>query len=170
MDELHPIIRFYPLPQKEITAMSKPKDVIQDAPWMKLTYKIIGLAMGVHNELGPGHREQVYHDAMAAKLKQADLNFEDEPYLPVTLDDGTVVGGNSPDHVVEQTVITEYKARSHLMTKDDEAQVIGYFAVLAECPVALFINFDRPRLEYHRLLPPQKVKAFQREKWGKSIG
>ena len=54
--------------------MPKPKDVIQDAPWMKLTHKIIGLAMEVHNELGPGHREQVYHDAMTAKQ---DLNTTD---------------------------------------------------------------------------------------------
>jgi GxxExxY protein len=147
--------------------MPKPKPVIQDAPWLKLTYTIIGLAMQVHNELGPGHREAVYHDAMAAKLKQAGLNFEDEPYIPVTLEDGSVVGGDSPDHVVEQTVIAEYKARSHLMTDDDLAQVIGYFAVLLHCPVALFINFGRPRLEYHRILPPTKVKAFQRKKWGK---
>lgn len=147
--------------------MPKPRTVIQDAPWLKLTYKIIGLAMQVHNELGPGHRERVYHDAMAVKLKEAGLNFEDEPYIPVTLDDGTVVGGNSPDHLVERTVIVEYKARFHLMTKDDEARIIGYFAALPECPVALFINFGRPRLEYHRLLPPRQVQAFQREKWGK---
>ena len=104
---------------------------------------------------------------MAVKLKQAGLNFEDEPYIPVTLDDGTVVGGNSPDHLVEAMVITEYKGRSHLMTKDDIARITGYFAALPHCPVALFINFGRPRLEYHRLLPPQKVQAFQREKWGK---
>jgi len=144
----------------------QPKKIIQ-APWTDLTYKIIGLAMQVHNELGPGHREAVYHDAMAVKLKQAGLNFEDEPYIPVTLDDGTVVGGNSPDHLVEAMVITEYKGRSHLMTKDDIARITGYFAALPHCPVALFINFGRPRLEYHRLLPPQKVQAFQREKWGK---
>jgi GxxExxY protein len=64
--------------------MPKPKAVIQDAPWLKLTYAIIGLAMQVHNELGPGHREAVYHDAMAAKLQQAGLNFEDEPYIPIS--------------------------------------------------------------------------------------
>ena len=144
----------------------QPKKIIQ-APWTDLTYKIIGLAMQVHNELGPGHREAVYHDAMAVKLEQAGLNFEDEPYIPVTLDDGTVVGGNSPDHLVEAIVITEYKARFHLMTKDDQARIISYFAALPECPVALFINFGRPRLKYHRLLPPEKVQAFQREKWGK---
>jgi GxxExxY protein len=145
------------------------KDVIQDAPWLEYTYKIIGLGMEAHNELGPGHREPVYHDAMAAKCGQADLSFEDEPFIPVTLDDGTVVGGNSPDLVVEQIVIVELKARSHLMTKDDMARIIGYFAALPQCQVALFLNFGRPRLEYHRLLLPKKVKAFQREKWGKPI-
>ena len=143
--------------------------VIEDAPWTKLTYTIIGLAMEVHNELGPGHRESVYHDAMTAKLTQANLDLEVEPYIPITLDDGTIVGGNSPDHIVEQKVIVEYKARSHLMTKDEQAQVIGYFAALPECPVALLINFGRPRLEYHRLLPPKKVQAFQRQKWGRPI-
>jgi GxxExxY protein len=147
----------------------KSKDVIQDAPWLEYTYKIIGLGMEVHNELGPGHREPVYHNAMVAKCGQAGLSFEDEPFIPVTLDDGTVVGGNSPDLVVEQLVIVELKARSHLMTKDDMARIIGYFAALPECRVALFINFGRPRLEYHRLLPPKKVKAFQREKWGKPV-
>lgn len=149
--------------------MPKQKIVIQDAPWMKLTYTIIGLAMQVHNELGPGHRESVYHDAMAVKLKQAGLNFQDEPYIPVTLDDGSVVGGDSPDHIVEETVIVEYKARSHLMTKDELAQVIGYYAVLPQYPVALFFNFGRPRLEYHRLLRPLKVAAYQRRKWGKPL-
>jgi GxxExxY protein len=139
---------------------------ITDAPWTKVTYKIIGLAMEVHNELEPGHRERVYHRAMVAKLKQANLNFEDEPDCPVTLDDGTRVGGNRPDLVVEQSLIVELKARFHLMTKDDEAQVIGYFAALPQCPVALFINFGRPRLEHHRLLPPKKVRAYRREKWG----
>lgn len=142
--------------------------VTTDASWTKLTDTIIGLAMEVHNELEPGHREYVYHNAMVAKQKQTDLNFEDEPNCPITLDDGTVVGGNRPDLVVEQTVIVELRARSHLMTKDDQAQVIGYFAVLSECPVALFINFGRPRLEYHRLLPPRKVQAYRREKWGKA--
>ena len=42
---------------------------------------------------------------MVAKLKEAELRFEDEPYCPVTLDDGTLVGGNRPDLVMEHTVL-----------------------------------------------------------------
>jgi GxxExxY protein len=145
----------------------KPGDVIQGEAWLQLTYRIIGLAMEVHNELGPGHREAVYHEAMAVKFRAAELLFEDEPHLLVALEDGTIVGGNSPDFVVEESVIVELKARGHGLTGDDLAQVIGYFAVLPQCPVALFINFGRPRLEYRRLLPPKNVQAFQRQKWSK---
>jgi len=43
--------------------------------------------------------------AMAAKLQAAEFSFEGESYIPVALEDGTVVGGNSPDLVVEETVI-----------------------------------------------------------------
>ena len=139
----------------------------RNAPHEALTYKIIGLAMEVHNELGPGHREADYHDALALKLKSSELDFEDQPDVLITLDNGEVVKTRQPDFVISKSVIVELKGRSHLMTKDDQAQVIGYFAALPECRVALFINFGRPRLEYHRLFPPKKVTAFQRKKWGK---
>ena len=142
--------------------------LVNDAPHQQLTYNIIGLAMEVHNELGPGHREADYHDALALKIKQAEIDFEDEPDVLITLDNGEVVKTRRPDLVVGKSVIVELKGRTHLMTKDDQAQVIGYFAALPECKVALFINFGRPRLEYHRLFPPQKVVAFQRQKWGKA--
>ncbi|MGH2592107.1 MAG: GxxExxY protein, partial [Anaerolineae bacterium] len=102
----------------------------KDAPHKDLTYRIIGLAMEVHNELGPGHREADYHDALHIKLRQANLYFEDEPPVVITLDSGEVVKTRKPDFVVDRLVIVELKGRSHLMTKDDQAQVIGYFAAL----------------------------------------
>lgn len=50
------------------------------------------------------------------------------------------------------------------------AQIIGYFADLPDCPVALHINFGRRRLEYRRLFPPVTVQAYRRAKWGTSAG
>ncbi len=58
--------------------------LVTDTPHQELTYKIIGLAMEVHNELGPGHREADYQGALAIKFKEAELNFEDEPDLVIT--------------------------------------------------------------------------------------
>ncbi len=143
--------------------------LLPSAPHRELTYKIIGLAMEVHNELGPGHREADYHDALAIKFKNAGLNFLDEPEIAITLDSDEVVKIREPDFLVEQAVIVELKGRSHLMTKDDMAQVIGYFAALPDYHVTLFFNFGQPRLEHHRLLPPKKVVAYQRQKWGKPV-
>jgi hypothetical protein len=37
--------------RKKETIMPKPKNIIQDAPWVKLTYTVFGLAKEVHNEL-----------------------------------------------------------------------------------------------------------------------
>lgn len=116
----------------------------KDAPHQELTYKVIGLAMEVHNELGPGHREADYQKALAIKLRVNDLEFEDEPRIKIRLASGERVGMRRPDFVVARCVLVEIKARGHLMTKDDLVQVIGYFAILPECRVGLFINFGRP--------------------------
>jgi GxxExxY protein len=144
----------------------QPKPVITDAPWIDLTYQIIGLAMALHNELGPGHRESAYHNGMTIKLQNAGRLFESEPYVPVTLADGTVVKGQCPDLFVEHLVVVEIKAHVYTMSRDEQAQVIGYFAALPECPVALYLNFGRSRLEIHRLFPPTTVQAYRRGQTG----
>jgi len=122
----------------------------------QITYQLIGLAMEVHNELGPGHRENAYHDALVVKISQTDLEFLDEPEILVELDDGAQVQKYVPDFIVENVILTELKAQTWPMTRDDMAQVFDYFAG-TECQEALFFNFGRPRLEYHRLFPPKQI-------------
>jgi GxxExxY protein len=104
---------------------------------------------------------------MEIKYEQGGVEYEHEPYIPVTLDDGSVVRGNAPDFIVAGLVINELKAHFYTMSKDNIAQIIGYLAALPHCPVAIYLNFGRPRLEYHRLFPPTTVQAYQREKWGR---
>ena len=139
-----------------------PKQVITDAPWTVLTGQIIRLAFDLHNEIGPGHREAAYHNGMVLKLQSAGLDYESEPYTPITLADGSTIKGQMPDFVIEQQVIVELKAHTYTMSRDEMAQVIGYFAALPQCPVALYFNFGRPRVEMHRLLPPVTVQAYRR--------
>ncbi len=81
-----------------------------------LTYQVIGLAMAVHNDLGPGHREVTYHNAMHQHLINALLTVEREPELPVVDDNGNLVNFYLPDHRVEQTLLVEYKAHSFPLT------------------------------------------------------
>jgi GxxExxY protein len=137
-----------------------------NAPLADLTYELIGIAMSVHNELGPGHREAAYHNAMALKLGLTSIAFDSEPYVPVTLPDGATVRGAIPDFLVADGLLVELKAHFYTLTEDEKAQVIGYFAAFPNCTVALYFNFGRPRLEYHRLFPPTTLKPYNRRQWG----
>jgi GxxExxY protein len=135
-----------------------------------LTYRIIGAYMAVHNDLGPGHREVVYQRALELKFQEMRVNFESQVELGVANEHGETLIIYKPDFRIERCVWLEIKALSHLLTADEEAQVIDYFAADIEqtCSVALLVNFGRPRLEYKRLFPPRKLAERTRKHWGKS--
>jgi GxxExxY protein len=110
--------------------------------------------MRVHNELGPGLKETMYHRALSTAMRDAGLTFEHEKQLEVDLD-GERAGLLYMDHFVEECVVVETKVLAHLLTNEEVAQVITYLAV-SGAPVGLLLNFGRPRLQYKRILPPKK--------------
>jgi GxxExxY protein len=129
-----------------------------------LTYKVIGLAIAVHNDLGPGHREATYHNAMTQRYVDAGLTAESEPELPIFDEHGNQVNFYRPDHRVAGRLLVEYKAHSHPLTNDEIAQCVDYFAP-SECGVLLRFNFGRPRLEWKRLFPPKQIADHRRKRW-----
>ena len=134
--------------------------LVKDAPHNEITYNVIGAAMAVHNELGPGHREEVYHNALALKMIQEpfSLAIESEYQLPVYNSDGNLLYVYRPDFSVENTVLVEIKAHHQPLNTDEVAQVLDYFAA-SDFQVALLINFGRPRLDWQRLFPPEYIQA-----------
>ena len=132
---------------------------MQDKPLEQVTYRIIGAAMRVHNELGPGLKEAFYQRALLREFERAGLAFEQEYSLEVQFDGGTI-GLLYLDHFVEGAVIVEEKAISHLLTQDELAQVITYLCA-TKAPVGLLINFGRSLLEYRRIFPPRNVERWQ---------
>jgi GxxExxY protein len=131
----------------------------KDAPHNDITYKIIGAAMEVHNKLGPGYKEIVYQKALSAKMIEDGLSFEEEKSIEIFIDDISV-GLLYLDHLVEEAVVVEEKAFSHLLTNEEIAQVITYLAATG-LPVGLLLNFGRKRLEFKRIFPPKKLEGWQ---------
>jgi GxxExxY protein len=128
-----------------------------NTPYNSLTYKIIGCAMAVHRELGPGLRENTYQRSLANHLADGSISFVEERLYSVydDPDQQRLVGYYIPDFVVEESVIVEIKAlkgldNSHL------AQIIGNLAV-SGIPIGLLINFGEYSLRYRRVFPSQKV-------------
>ena len=132
-----------------------------------LTYQVIGLAMAVHNDLGPGHREETYHNAMSQRFADAGLAAEREPQLPIFDEHGNQVNFYAPDHRLSQKLLTEYKAHFYPLTNDEVAQCLDYFAA-SDCEVILLFNFGKPRLEWKRLFPPKHILEHRRRRWARN--
>ena len=134
--------------------------LVVDTTGNDLTFKLIGLAMEVHNELGHGFKEEVYEKAMEVKLNHAGI--EPNRQYEVFVDfEGERVATFYLDLFPNQKVVVEIKAFSHQLTNDELAQVINYLKATG-APVALLFNFGRRRLEYRRILPGKDMKPIQR--------
>ena len=134
--------------------------LVTDATGNDLTYKIIGMAMAVHNEIGYGFKEEVYEKALEVKLNHAGIQPNRQYEVHVDYE-GELVATFYLDLFVEMQVVVEVKAFSHQLTNDELAQVINYLKATG-APVALLFNFGRRKLEYRRVFPAKDMKPIKR--------
>ena len=78
-----------------------------------LTERIIGCAIAVHRELGPGLLEATYEEALCIELELADLSFRRQMSVPV-LYKGRSIGEYRLDLLIEDTVVVEIKSVERL--------------------------------------------------------
>ncbi len=111
-------------------------------PFDAITYKVIGCAMAVHRELGPGLREDSYQKALGNYLSDAGFAFEAERLYEVYDDpeQQRLVGYYIPDFVVENKVIVEIKAVQSLTPLHN--QQLRTYLRLSDCRLGLLINFN----------------------------
>jgi GxxExxY protein len=114
-----------------------------------LTYAIIGAAMEVHRELGPGFLESIYQKAMESELRRRAIAFEAQKRIGVSYK-GEVLAEHVLDLVVDDKVVVELKAAKELVP-EHEAQILSYLKA-SGLIVGLLINFAKPSLEHKRIL------------------
>jgi phosphoribosylformylglycinamidine cyclo-ligase/phosphoribosylamine--glycine ligase/phosphoribosylformylglycinamidine cyclo-ligase len=140
--------------------MAKAKPGFVETKYDELTYQVNGLAMQVHNELKPGHPEKLYQRRLAELCRQAGLEVEIEKRVEVWVGD-FIVGYMFLDLWIENQLVVECKAFSHLLTNDEIFQAVAYLAATGT-EVGMLYNFGLPRLDYRRVLPPVDVQNWQK--------
>jgi GxxExxY protein len=105
-----------------------------------LTERVIGFAIDVHRQLGPGLLESAYEECLCFELKQSGIEFARQVPLPVVYKDIRLDCGYRMDLVVQQEVIIEIKAVERLMPIH-EAQVLTYLR-LGGHKIGLLMNFN----------------------------
>ena len=105
-----------------------------------ITKAIIGAAICVHRELGPGLLESAYEACLAFELSERKLKIERQKALPVVYRRVQLDCGYRIDLLVEDQVVVELKAVENL-EPIHEAQLLSYLK-LSKCKVGLLINFN----------------------------
>jgi GxxExxY protein len=110
-----------------------------DKPINEITQQVIGCAIEVHRQLGPGLLESVYEKCLAYELKQAGLVFEKQIELPVHYKEVQIDCGFRVDLFIEKALIVEIKAVEALIPVH-EAQILTYMRLMG-AKTGLLINF-----------------------------
>ena len=105
----------------------------------KSTERIIGCAIEVHRQLGPGLLEGTYESALCIELESAQLKYKRQVIFPVIYK-GKEIGEYRLDLLVEDAVVVEIKSVSRADPVFD-AQVLTYLRVTGK-KVGLLINFN----------------------------
>ena len=110
-----------------------------------LSRSVIGCAIEVHRNLGPGLLESTYRQCLAHELSQAGISFQMELPLPVRYKGILLDCGYRIDLLVNGDVIVEIKSVESVLPIH-HAQTLTYMR-LAKVPVGLLINFNVIKLQ-----------------------
>lgn len=105
-----------------------------------LTYKIIGTAIEVHKDLGPGLLESVYQKCLKQEFFLRELRYSSELLVPVQYKGVEMDTELRCDFLVEDSIVVELKAVDALAPVH-EAQILTYMKLLQK-PKGILINFN----------------------------
>jgi len=111
----------------------------------KLSQLIIGCAMEVHKELGPGLMESAYEECLFEELRLHNLEVETQVELPLYYKGRKTTKTYRIDMLVERKILLELKAVEELKPVH-EVQLLTYLK-LTRLKLGLLINFNVPVLK-----------------------
>ena len=113
-------------------------------------FKLVGLCMEIHRELGKGHDEVIYKDALVVELQRAKISFTRERKYEVTYKGVVLPHAYFADFVPWDKIIFEAKAVEAL-TDAHVKQVLNYLAA-SKLELGLLVNFGSDSLEWKRVV------------------
>ena len=105
-----------------------------------LTRDVIGLAIEVHRELGPGLLESAYEECLCFELRQAGIGYSRQQPLAIIYKGVRLDCGYRLDVVVQKELIVEIKSVEQLLPIHN-AQLLTYLR-LSGCKTGLLLNFN----------------------------
>ena len=113
---------------------------IQAQELNQISQEIIGAAIVVHSELGPGLLESVYEECLAYELTLRNISFERQKPVPVMYKGKQIDCGFRLDLLVSDSIVVELKTVEQILPVH-QAQLMTYLK-LTGCKLGLILNFN----------------------------
>jgi GxxExxY protein len=113
-------------------------------------FKLVGFCMEIHRELGKGHDEIIYKDALAVELQRSQISFVRELKYEINYKGVVLPHSYNADFVVWNKILFEGKAAENL-TDAHVKQVLNYLAA-SKLELGLLVNFGSDSLEWKRVV------------------
>ena len=114
------------------------------------TYKIIGVCMDVHRELGSGFLEAVYQEALEIEFQNQNIPFKRERQLDIYYKGIVLKKKYYTDFFCYNKIVLELKALCSLNT-DHQSQLLNALKS-TKSKVGLLVNFGESKLKYKRMV------------------
>jgi len=113
-------------------------------------FKLVGFCMDIHRELGRGHDEVIYKDALVVELSRAEIPFSREQKYEIIYKGAPLPHHFRADFVIWDKILFEAKAVEQL-TDVHVKQVLNYLAA-SKLRLGLLVNFGAESLEWKRVV------------------
>jgi GxxExxY protein len=136
----------------------KPEKIIHK----KLSYRVNGCVFDVHNEIGPGVREECYQKAMEQRLVEADIPFIPKPRTRSEfVYRNVVVDVFEPDLLIPERMLVELKHQPEGLARENFTQVLSYLKFW-DLRLGLLVNFAMDKAVIERVpYEPRKAEVIE---------
>lgn len=118
-----------------------------DLLYKNLAYKIVGCFYEVYNNLGPAHKEQIYHKALELEFESKGIPFKDKKRIKVKYKEKEI-GIYEPDFVVDDKIIVEIKSVLIMPTVFEKQ--LYYYLKGSQYKLGYLVNFGSDKLDIRR--------------------
>ena len=131
------------------------KDINMELEHKELTEKIIGAAIQVHKQLGPGFIESIYEKALIIEFRKRGIDVKEQQEVIVKYDD-IEVGRHRLDLFVEGAIVIELKAIKDI--EDIHFAIVKSYLKSVDKKHGLLLNFAKVKLEIKRVIYDEQLK------------
>lgn len=115
----------------------------------ELSFKLVGILFEVYNDLGPGHKEKYYENAVAVGLDKAGIKYQRQLHSPLLFKEQKV-GSYFFDFLIEGSIVLELKQGERFSKKNME-QVLTYLRV-HNLKLGIIVQFAQHDLKFKRIV------------------